>query len=53
MTDLALVNANVLTMDPARPRARAVAVTGGRIEAVAASPAGLTAARWSTCAGPR
>ncbi len=45
MTDLALVNANVLTMDPAQPRARAVAVTGGRIEALAASPAGLNAAR--------
>ena len=26
MTDLALVNANVLTMDPARPRASAVAI---------------------------
>ena len=45
MTDLALVNANVLTMDPALPRARAVAVTGGRIEALAASPAGLNAGR--------
>ena len=45
MTDLALVNANVLTMDPARPRARAVAVTGGRIEALAASPAGPSAGR--------
>jgi predicted amidohydrolase YtcJ len=41
MTDLALVNANVLTMDPGRPRASAVAITGGRIEAVAASPAGF------------
>jgi predicted amidohydrolase YtcJ len=30
MTDLALVNANVLTMDPGRPRASAVAITGGR-----------------------
>ena len=29
--DLLLVNANVLTMDPRRPRARAVAVAGGRI----------------------
>jgi predicted amidohydrolase YtcJ len=29
--DLLLVNANVLTMDPARPRANAVAVSGGRI----------------------
>jgi predicted amidohydrolase YtcJ len=41
MTDLALVNANVLTMDPGRPRARAVAITGGRITAVADSPAGI------------
>jgi predicted amidohydrolase YtcJ len=32
--DLLLVNANVLTMDPARPRARAVAVAGGRIAGV-------------------
>ena len=37
MTDLALVNANVLTMDPDRPRASAVAITGGRIEALDAS----------------
>jgi len=29
--DLLLVNANVLTIDPKRPRARAVAVAGGRI----------------------
>jgi hypothetical protein len=29
--DLLLVNANVVTMDPARPRAAAVAVAGGRI----------------------
>ena len=29
--DLLLVNANVLTMDPARPRATSVAVAGGRI----------------------
>ena len=43
MADLALVNANVLTMDPARPRASAVALTGGRIEALATSAAGLTA----------
>ena len=34
MTDLALVNANVLTMDEARPRASAVAIAGGRIEAL-------------------
>ena len=32
--DLALVNGNVLTMDPARPRATAVAVAGGRITAL-------------------
>src|SRR5215472_13435513 len=32
--DLLLVNANVLTMDPDRPRARAVAVSGGRITEV-------------------
>ena len=29
--DLLLVNANVLTMDPGRPTASAVAVAGGRI----------------------
>ncbi|MBW1708916.1 MAG: amidohydrolase [Deltaproteobacteria bacterium] len=34
MTDLLLVNANVVTMDPARPRARELAVKGGRILAV-------------------
>src|SRR6201985_2874148 len=33
--DLLLVNANVRTMDPARPRATAVAVSGGRITGVA------------------
>ncbi|MGD0607005.1 MAG: amidohydrolase [Streptosporangiaceae bacterium] len=46
MADLTLVNANVLTMDPdplARPRAGAVAITGGRIEAVAADADGLSA----------
>ena len=32
--DLLLVNANVLTMDPGRPRASAVAVRGGRIAGV-------------------
>jgi predicted amidohydrolase YtcJ len=32
--DLLLVNASVRTMDPARPRATAVAVTGGRIAGV-------------------
>jgi predicted amidohydrolase YtcJ len=29
--DLLLVNANVLTMDPGRPAASAVAVAGGRV----------------------
>ncbi len=41
MTDLTLVNANVLTMDPgpsAGPRASAVAIAGGRIEALDPSP---------------
>ena len=32
--DLLLVNGNVLTMDPARPQATAVAVSGGRIVGV-------------------
>src|SRR3984957_17603303 len=32
--ELLIVNANVITMDPARPRAAAVAVAGGRIAAV-------------------
>jgi predicted amidohydrolase YtcJ len=32
--DLLIVNANVLTMDPARPRAQSVAVAGGRIVAL-------------------
>ena len=39
MTDLALVNANVLTMDPDRPRATAVTVAHGRITAVDEIPA--------------
>jgi len=38
MDDLLLVNANVLTMDPGRPRARSVAVAGGRIVALDADP---------------
>jgi predicted amidohydrolase YtcJ len=45
MYDLLLVNANVLTMDPARPRARSVAVTGGRIVALDADPGGEPARR--------
>ena len=40
MTDLALVNANVLTMDPNRPRATAVAIAQGRITALDEIPAG-------------
>ena len=32
--DLALVNANVITIDPARPKCRAVAVSGDRLTAV-------------------
>ena len=39
MTDLVLVNATVLTMDPSRPRASAVAVAGGRITALDEVPA--------------
>jgi predicted amidohydrolase YtcJ len=53
MADLTLVNANVLTMDPdpsARPRAGAVAITGGRIEAVAAS--GLASNTFSNVTTP-
>jgi predicted amidohydrolase YtcJ len=40
VTDLVLVNASVLTMDRARPRAAAVAVAGGRITALDEVPAG-------------
>jgi len=39
--DLLLTNANVLTMDPARPRARSVAIANGRILAVGTDPDGL------------
>ena len=39
--DLLLVNVNVLTMDPARPRATAVAVSGGRIVGVGDDPSEL------------
>ena len=38
--DVLLTNANVLTMDPARPRARSVAIASGRILAVGAGPDG-------------
>jgi len=41
VTDLVLVNANVLTMDPKRPRASAVVVAGGRITALDEAPAGV------------
>jgi predicted amidohydrolase YtcJ len=40
MTDLALVNANVLTMDPSRPRAASVAVAGGRVTGLDEIPPG-------------
>ncbi|MEX1254203.1 MAG: amidohydrolase [Dehalococcoidia bacterium] len=44
MTHLLLHNARVLTMDPRRPRARAVAVQGGRIAAVGTEVEALAAA---------
>jgi predicted amidohydrolase YtcJ len=37
--DLLFVNGNVLTMDPGRPRATAVAVAGGRIHSLPGDPA--------------
>ena len=43
--DLLLVNANVLTMDPARPRASTVAVSGERITGLPAGPAEVRADR--------
>jgi predicted amidohydrolase YtcJ len=43
IADLLLVNGSVLTMDPARPRARSVAVAGGRIIAVDPDPDDLPA----------
>ena len=39
--DLLLANATVLTMDPARPRARSVAIAGGRVLALGADPSGM------------
>ena len=42
MTGWALVNANVLTMDPARPRASAVIIEDGRITALDDVPAGAS-----------
>lgn len=43
VADLLLVNGNVLTMDPARPRARSVAIADGRIVAVDPARDGLRA----------
>jgi predicted amidohydrolase YtcJ len=43
--DLLLVNANVLTMDPRRPRAAAIAISGGRIRGLPADPAQVRAAQ--------
>jgi predicted amidohydrolase YtcJ len=43
--DLLFVNGNVLTMDPARPRADAVAVAGGRILALPGDPSSVRAAQ--------
>lgn len=40
--DRLLVNARVLTMDPARPEAEAIAITGSRISAIGASAELLT-----------
>jgi predicted amidohydrolase YtcJ len=42
--DVLLVNANVLTMDAARPRASSVAIAGGRISSVGPDPAASAAA---------
>jgi len=39
MTDLLLVNGNIRTMDPARPRARSVACANGVIESLDEAPA--------------
>jgi hypothetical protein len=49
--DLLLVNANVLTMDPARPQARSVAIGGGRILALDPGPDGLRAREVADLAG--
>src|ERR1700744_5479154 len=49
--DLLLVNANVLTMDPARPRARSVAIAGGRIIALDPGPADPPAREVADLAG--
>jgi predicted amidohydrolase YtcJ len=46
-----LVNANVLTMDRGRPRARSVAITGGRIAALDPEPGSLRAAHVADLGG--
>jgi predicted amidohydrolase YtcJ len=38
MTDLLLINGNIRTLDPARPRARSVACTDGKIESLDETP---------------
>jgi predicted amidohydrolase YtcJ len=38
MTDLLLVNGNIRTMDPARPRAKSIACSGGKIESLDETP---------------
>jgi predicted amidohydrolase YtcJ len=49
--DLLLVNANVLTLDPRRPRATAIAISGGRIRGLPADPAQVRAARVADLGG--
>lgn len=39
MTDLLLVNGNIRTMDPARPRARSISCSGGKVESLDETPA--------------
>jgi predicted amidohydrolase YtcJ len=43
IADLLIVNANVLTMDPARPRARSIAIAGGSVLALNAEQSELRA----------
>jgi predicted amidohydrolase YtcJ len=43
IADLLIVDANVLTIDPARPRARSIAIAGGRVLALDAEQYGLRA----------
>jgi predicted amidohydrolase YtcJ len=49
--DLLLVNANVLTMDPGRPRAAAIAISGGRIRGLPGDPAQVRATRVADLGG--